>query len=160
MSAQRHAIEGSVVTCNAKLEIRLRQDGRDWLAWCPPIDVMTQASTKNKALEAIKEAVEGWFESCIERGVLEEALREAGFMNPAEWSEVPRGARAVGLKTATGKPIAGATAPERQPGAAMVDTARAAFARPRQGESSYIEVSIPAYIAAQFNLGDAGRAPR
>ena len=83
MSAQRHPIDGSVVTYNAKLEIRLSQDGRDWLAWCPSIDVMTQASTKNKALEAIKEAVEDWFESCIERGVLEEALREAGFMNAA-----------------------------------------------------------------------------
>lgn len=143
MSAQRHAIEGSVVTYNAKLEIRLSQDGRDWLAWCPPIDVITQASTKKKALQAIKEAVEGWFESCIERGVLREALREAGFKNPSEWRETPQNASVIGLETGTRESLA----PETAGGS-------------RHGESRHIEVSIPAYIAAQYNLGDAGRASR
>ena len=88
------AAEGSVVGYNAKLEVRLARDGRDWLAWCPPIDVMTQARTKSKALESIQEAVEGWFESCIERGVLEKALHEAGFLNAVDGSGVPRGASA------------------------------------------------------------------
>ena len=41
---------------------------------------MTQARTKKEALEALREAVELWFESCIERGVLDTALNEVGFV--------------------------------------------------------------------------------
>ena len=55
------------------------RDGRQWLAWCPDIDVMTQASSRKQALESLKEAVELWFESSIDRGVLGAALREVGF---------------------------------------------------------------------------------
>ncbi len=36
-------------------------------------------------MESLRLAVEAWFESCIDRGVLKEALREAGF------SSVPNG---------------------------------------------------------------------
>lgn len=35
-------------------------------------------------MKEIREAVEGWFEYCIEEGVLEEALFEAGFKKVAE----------------------------------------------------------------------------
>ena len=37
---------------------------------------MTQAPTKKQSLESLREAVGLWFESCIERGVLDAALRE------------------------------------------------------------------------------------
>ena len=57
-----------------------RRDGRQWVVWCPAIDVMTQARTKKEALEALREAVELWFESCIERGVLDTALKEVGWL--------------------------------------------------------------------------------
>lgn len=57
-----------------------RRDGRQWVVWCPAIDVMTQARTKKEALEALREAVELWFESCIERGVLDAALDEVGWL--------------------------------------------------------------------------------
>lgn len=52
------------------------RDGQEWLAWCPAIDVITQARTKKQALESLREAVELWFESCIERNVLAKALHE------------------------------------------------------------------------------------
>ena len=39
----------------------------------------TQARTKKKAFESLTEAVQLWFESCIERSVLDIALRETGF---------------------------------------------------------------------------------
>lgn len=71
------------VRCDVSITIRLqtwyRRDGREWLAWCPAIDVMSQARTKVKAMESLREAVELWFESCFERGVLNEALVECGF---------------------------------------------------------------------------------
>ena len=50
-----------------------------WVAWCPALRVVTQADTLPSVKTAIKEAVEGWFESCIERDVLQEALVELGF---------------------------------------------------------------------------------
>ena len=73
-------MEGSVVSYKVRLEAVLRLDGRQWLAWCPSIDVMSQAETKKKALASLQEAVDLWFESCIERDVLDEALTEAGFL--------------------------------------------------------------------------------
>ena len=62
-----------------KLSLQIRRDDRDWVAWCPVIDVATQARTKRRALDGLIEAVELWFESCISRGVLGRALQESGF---------------------------------------------------------------------------------
>ena len=62
-----------------KLSLQIRRDDRDWVAWCPVIDVATQARTKRRALGGSIEAVELWFESCISRDVLDQALQESGF---------------------------------------------------------------------------------
>ena len=72
-------MSGSVVALSIKLEAATRQEGNVWLAWCLPLDVMSQAETKQRALASLKQAVELWFESCIARNVLEQALLEAGF---------------------------------------------------------------------------------
>lgn len=68
-----------IVSYSVKLDAWLRRDGRERLAWCPSIDVITQAGIKKKVLESLREAVQLWFESCIERNVLDAALKEAGF---------------------------------------------------------------------------------
>ncbi|MBI1354649.1 MAG: type II toxin-antitoxin system HicB family antitoxin [Acidobacteria bacterium] len=67
------------MTLAVRLEARVRRAGALWVAACPPLDVVTQADTQPEALAALREAVEAWFESCVERGVLDAALREAGF---------------------------------------------------------------------------------
>ena len=72
-------MRNSVVNLSVQLETAFRQEGKCWLAWCLPLDVMTQADSKKAALVSLKEAVGPWFESCIERGVLKEALAEVGF---------------------------------------------------------------------------------
>ena len=64
---------------SVRLQVWFRRDGREWLVWCPGIDVMSQARTKRQALEMLREAVGLWFESCIDRGVLDKALEECGF---------------------------------------------------------------------------------
>ena len=64
---------------SVKLNVWFRRDGRQWLVRCPALDVITQAETQRQALESLREAVELWFESCIERRVLGEALGELGF---------------------------------------------------------------------------------
>jgi len=50
-----------------------------WLAACPLVGVASQGATSEEARECLRVAVELWFESCVERGVLDQALREANF---------------------------------------------------------------------------------
>jgi predicted RNase H-like HicB family nuclease len=126
---------GSVVALSIKLEAVTRQEGSVWLAWCLPLDVMTQAKTKHGALESLKDAVELWFESCIARNVLDQALLEAGFCK-TKTGEISQNASMVAVRDP--KPLPGHAFSEKR---------------------DYIEVSIPAYIAAQCN-SEKLRAPR
>jgi hypothetical protein len=43
------------------------------------VGVVSQGTTAGDARHCLQEAVELWFESCVERGVLDQALREANF---------------------------------------------------------------------------------
>jgi predicted RNase H-like HicB family nuclease len=61
-----------------------RDTARRWIATCPLIGVASQGHNASEAKACLQEAVELWFESCIERGVLEQALREANFRPSAE----------------------------------------------------------------------------
>ncbi len=67
------------VDCHGRLGVDVYQDGTTWLAGCPTIDVITQGATKEGALRMLQEAVDLWFSSVNERGVLDEALYEAFF---------------------------------------------------------------------------------
>lgn len=69
-------------TINLEIQLRafVRRDARKrWIAVCPQIDVVTQGTSAEDAKRCLDEAVELWFEDCIERGTLERALRECGF---------------------------------------------------------------------------------
>ena len=74
-----------------KLFIECKQDGRDWVAICPAIDVASQSRTKAGAMASLSEAVGLWFESCISRGVLDQALEDSGFKR-SESGQIPRDA--------------------------------------------------------------------
>lgn len=50
------------------------------MARCPSLDIASQAETQDEALRSLQEAVEGWFEVCLEQGILREALGECGFV--------------------------------------------------------------------------------
>jgi hypothetical protein len=112
--------QGSV-TYTISLPAWLRRDGRQWIACCPSVDVLTQATTKVAARNALKEAVSAWFESCIDRGVLEEALFEVGFKKAKKGVQPPLGAGRVTVQTNPAE----------------------------KEEISNIEVSIPAFVAAR-----------
>ena len=86
---------------SVRLKAWLRCDGSAWIAWCRAIDVLSQAETKQGALEAVREAVELWFESCVERGVLAEALREVGFVKASPGDTFPGGADSVTIRNTT-----------------------------------------------------------
>lgn len=65
------------------LQIQVRQDGDAWVAWCLALDVHGQGRTRAEAVASLEGSVMAWFESCIERGVLPEALKELGFQSAA-----------------------------------------------------------------------------
>ena len=43
------------------------------------VGVASQGRTADDAKRCLQEAIELWFESCVERGTLDQALREANF---------------------------------------------------------------------------------
>jgi predicted RNase H-like HicB family nuclease len=89
----------SEVRINVRLEVAVRQVDDQWIACCAPLDVMTQASTREDALGGLKEAVELWFESCLERGVLDEAMTEVGFHRYKYNQALPEGAKVMEVTT-------------------------------------------------------------
>jgi predicted RNase H-like HicB family nuclease len=86
---------GELVTLQVKLRAFVRREKKGvWLAVCPSIGVMSQGADADDAKRCLREAVEAWFESCIERGVLEQALREVNFV-PLPHEESPPADREV-----------------------------------------------------------------
>jgi predicted RNase H-like HicB family nuclease len=77
-----------------RLEFRLPADikkrGNIFVSFCPLLDVYSQGNTRAEALENLKEALRLFFESCFDRGTLEQVLRESGFESSEDveaWSE-------------------------------------------------------------------------
>ena len=71
-------VETITLEINLQAYVR-REAAQRWMATCPHIGVITQGASSSDAKRCLQEAVELWFESCIERGVLDQALREANF---------------------------------------------------------------------------------
>ena len=118
------------------LHVEFHKDGDAWVAFCPRLDVGSQAETKDGALAAVREAVELWFESCLERSVLREALIEAGFTLSTPEHSIPDGSEIV--RMATGSALA---------------TSPVVIAP----QDDSLRVSIPAFMAAALNA-QAGHA--
>jgi len=62
------------------VRVGTRRDGDSWVGWCPSLQVASAGTTKALAVAAVKEAVGAWLDSCGGRGVLREALEDAGFV--------------------------------------------------------------------------------
>jgi predicted RNase H-like HicB family nuclease len=117
-------MDESVVTLTLRLEIATKYDGDQWLAWCRPLDILSQGNSKKEAMASLKEAIELWFESCLQRGVLDDALREVGFKRGKPEEKPPTGAKNIVHVEARDVTSSSDFTPD------------------------YIEVSVPAYIAA------------
>lgn len=74
-----------VITCEIGVPLKVVKDPtiNQWVADCPCLGIVTQAKTERKAAEAFEEAVELWFDSCLERNTLDQALTELGFVKGA-----------------------------------------------------------------------------
>ncbi|HEV7570286.1 MAG TPA: hypothetical protein VGQ21_02210 [Thermoanaerobaculia bacterium] len=83
------------ITLDVELRAFVRPDTEErWIAVCPSIGVASQGTDANDARRCIDEAVQLWFESCIERGTLERALQESNFrpLHTAEGDQQERNA--------------------------------------------------------------------
>lgn len=58
----------------------VRHKGDWYFACCPPLDITTQGRTEAEAKANLQEAAEFFMTSCIERGTLDQALKELGFI--------------------------------------------------------------------------------
>jgi len=63
-----------------KLFGTLKRKENWYIAHCPPLDLTTQGRTASEAKQNLAEAAELFFVSCLERGTLDQALRELGFV--------------------------------------------------------------------------------
>ena len=121
----------STMTESIALDVHLqafvrRDTSRRWVAVCPMVGVVSQGKTADDAKRCLQEAIELWFESCVERGVLDQALREANF-RPSQFDRIsPESAPAT-------------SGSRRRPGKKNI-----------LGEPFAIHLSIPAYEAATF----------
>jgi predicted RNase H-like HicB family nuclease len=69
----------------------VKREGDWFIAYCPPLDLTTQGRTKAEAKKNLVEASELFITSCLERGTLDQALKELGFApSKAKPVDVPR----------------------------------------------------------------------
>lgn len=61
------------------VEVHFKPSGKYWLALCPSLGLTTQGENFERAEENLREMLWLFFESCLNRGVLEQVLNEAGF---------------------------------------------------------------------------------
>lgn len=124
------------ISLDVRLRGFVRREGRRWIALCPAVHVATQGKDRAEAERALQEAVELWFESCVERGTLDQALRECGF-RPRTWAGEGEVAESL----------------ER------VVLTRAVAETDVRGAEFDLHVSVPAYQAARFLDERPGPAP-
>jgi predicted RNase H-like HicB family nuclease len=58
----------------------IKRDGDWYIAQCPPLDLTTQGRTLAEAKANLIEASQLFIVSCLERGTLDQALKELGFV--------------------------------------------------------------------------------
>jgi predicted RNase H-like HicB family nuclease len=59
---------------------QIRKRGKWFIAYCPPLDLSTQGKTFEEARGNLIEASQMFLTSCMERGTLDQALKELGFI--------------------------------------------------------------------------------
>ncbi|MGQ0655262.1 MAG: type II toxin-antitoxin system HicB family antitoxin [Betaproteobacteria bacterium] len=74
----KHLAAG-LIQIQFKLPANIKKKGKLFISWCPLLDVYSQGKTKKEALVNLNEAVRLFIESCLQRGTLEQVLRDSGF---------------------------------------------------------------------------------
>ena len=88
----RRAMKKCFVTMHVGLPVKFTPRKRWVLASCPILDVHSQGDTEDEAKENLIEALHLFFLSCLERGTLDDVMRECGFV-PTETMPPPEQCR-------------------------------------------------------------------
>jgi predicted RNase H-like HicB family nuclease len=69
------------MTIQAQFQLygKIKKQGKWFIAYCPPLDLSTQGRTLEEAKKNLIEASQLFIVSCMERGTLDQALKELGF---------------------------------------------------------------------------------
>lgn len=124
------------VDVKIQLSCYVRREADHWLSVCPRLDVASQGDSEQQAMDAIHEALGLWFESCLDRGVLDQALSELGFRRGA--GDLGDGDEGIGIKRIT----------KRRPARRGSDIL---------GKNFPVELTVPAYQAAIFGSSTSAR---
>ncbi len=68
----------ATVQAEFKLFGVLKRAGDSYVAYCPPLDLTTQGRSESEAKKNLLEAAQLFIRSCLERGTLDQALKELG----------------------------------------------------------------------------------
>ena len=72
-----------------KLPAKISKKGYWFISSCPLLDVYSQGKSKKEALANLEDALKLFIESCYERGVLAQVLKEGGFNTIQKLEELP-----------------------------------------------------------------------
>lgn len=72
-----------------RLQIIFIEEKDNIIAYCPALDLSTCGSDIEEAQRMFQEAAEAFFESCIERQVLDEVLEDLGWQRVDEDNQNP-----------------------------------------------------------------------
>lgn len=67
------------MSLNLKLPFEISKKGKWVVASCPALDIFSQGDTEEEAKNNLSEALSLFFSSCIDRGTLDDVLKECGF---------------------------------------------------------------------------------
>lgn len=71
------------VQFTTQLPFLIKKRRKHFLASCPILDVHSQGETQEQAKNNLADALVLFFQSCFERGTLDEVLKESGFQSHA-----------------------------------------------------------------------------
>lgn len=64
---------------DAKLPVSFKQEGKNIIACCPILDVVSQGKSLKEAKKNLIEALHLFFITCYEHGTLDEVMKQSGF---------------------------------------------------------------------------------
>ena len=141
------AVKATNYNISVRFQIRFREHHRTWIVECPALGVVTQGKTKQSAIKSLRDAIELWFESCIARNVLHEALTECGFdRTKNEHAPGPVDTVNIAIQQSRTTPALDA-----------LPKATFSVSSSKQKTYGFIDGMIPAYIASQ-QLGEMSLA--
>lgn len=68
-----------VIQFKVRVPVAVKKDGKWFIASCALLDVHSQGQSKEDAIHNLVEALQLFIESCLERGTLDQVLKECGF---------------------------------------------------------------------------------